>query len=93
MPRRIKNSLADDMFEMLLDTPAWLGLAIPIGIYSLARWIAPWLLLPKDETAQTAVIGLQLGKISVQIAPYVGLFFFGMWAIAQVVRFIRSHDR
>jgi restriction system protein len=92
MARRNERSVLDDLFEVLIEVPSWIGPVLAGIAYIVMAWFVPWLLRPKSPTdiAQTV-----FSQLSPQFAPWIAVVILFMWIGAELRKFLnrRRFDR
>jgi hypothetical protein len=91
--RRRDNSIFQDLYEIFVDTPVWVGPIAAAIAYAIFRWVFPWMITPKDpnnEMAQTSsmIIG---GAVS-QNAHIIALAVLAVWGVALIDKLFRNLD-
>jgi restriction system protein len=91
MSKRRKKSGADELLELLIDAPWWLGPLIAAVVFGVMRWALPLILgaVGSDGPAGSHGTTDVLSGISVQFAPLAGVAFLFLWTIAEVAKFAR----
>lgn len=56
MGRKRQSSFLDDVFEMLMTTPFWVGPLLALAAFALFRFVIPYFLQPKPGTADVGVL-------------------------------------
>lgn len=90
MSRRKKESVLDDLFQVLLKTPWWVGPILAAVVFVFIRFIVPYILghvgsKPDDPLAKGLSAGLS--PLLSMLAPLGCLVVLGIWGIAEVTKF------
>lgn len=87
-----KTSVLDDLYEMLLVAPVWLGPILACAVFAGLQWLLPWALTPSDtkDVMKKTFFGV-FGTFSVKAAPWGASLVLAIWLFALIGK--SSHRR
>lgn len=88
MSRR-DNSFPSELFEFLVQAPIWTGPLIAAPIYSVIKWVFPWVLIKMDSNK---IFGTVVSEASPGIAAIVAIFVLFIWVCAVIFRVLKHYQ-
>lgn len=85
MARRQERSVLDDLFELLIDVPWWVGPILSAIAYAGFMWFVPWVFRPSEPTE---LIGTVLSQLAPTFAPWVAGVMLVVWLAAETQKLI-----
>jgi restriction system protein len=88
--RQTKQSLVDDLFDLLLEVPAWVGPILAAVVFAVMRWVMPPLFMLGSGDNDVSRGGLKLfAMVSHGWAPWAGGFILLVWIGAEIKKALR----
>lgn len=92
--RRNDRSSLDDLFEMLVEVPAWAGPVVACIVFAGLRWWIPWQFQPADpKDLAGKVLSTTFGQLSYAGAPWGALVVLMIWVFAELRKWSDRKNR
>ena len=91
MPRRKENSFVDELFDLLLVVPIWVGPVLAAVVFVLLRWVIPAALggsVGAQNMTSSAVGGLSM--FAFKGAPWAGAGVLMIWVGAEIKKLLNG---
>lgn len=79
-----ETSLLDDLFDLLVVVPFWVGPSLALAAFVILRWLVPWSYSQPDPNNPTALtLHPKFSDFAVKVAPWTAGLILLIWLAAE----------